>query len=240
MKIIIRIIVFLFVIAFVAPVLVLAYFGFIPGLSSVFGANKPKDLGVTYTSADYTSTHDKIGTQVIKLEKADSIKDSIQFSGKKETKVDLSSAEISAYLNASKWVYAPGSNIQVKINQDGTGEISGLLNIRNFIAYVSLTTPSADIQQAIDKFHIPASAPFYAKGTLSVINNKVNMNIQSLEVGRIPVPAGNISENMAAVNNFATDKLNSIPNLKVRSLTLSASQAHLDATVPEKVSKLEK
>jgi hypothetical protein len=164
----------------------------------------------------------------------------LQYSGQKESKVDLNSSEVTAYLNASKWVYAPASKVQVKINPDGTGEISGLLNIRNLIAYVSLTTPNSDIQKAIDQYHIPNTTTFYAAGTVDVINNKVNLNIKSLEIARIPVPAKYLGENLTAVNNYATDRLNSIPNLMVRNLTLSNSQVHLDATVPAKVAKLEK
>ena len=214
----------------------------VPILFVVFFANgKPKDLGIKYTPADYQATHQKFGVEVGKLETAPaSPKDSIQYSGSKEAKLNLNSVEITSYLNASKWVYAPASNVQVKINADGTGEISGTLNINNVLTYVSLITPIDEVQKAIDKFHVPATPPFYAKGTVSVTDNKVNFNVQSLEVAKIPVPQNYVTENTSALNNFATDKLNSIPNLKVRSLTLANGQVNMDATVPAKVLKQEK
>lgn len=223
------------IIIFLILVLGLGYFGF-----KYLTSGAPRDLGVKYTPVDYTQTHEKIGTEVVAASSSASVKDSLQFSGKKESKVSLNSSEVTAYLNADKYVYAPLTNVQIKINSDGTGEASGILNLKNFITYVSLTTPTEDVQKAIDKFHINANPPFYAKGTLSVTNNQVNFNISQLEVGRIPVPQNYVTENLGALNDYATKKLNSIPNLQVRSLTLTDGKANLDATVPEKVLKLEK
>ena len=37
----------------IIAVLVFGYLGFVPGVSNLFGSNKPKDLGVIYTAADY-------------------------------------------------------------------------------------------------------------------------------------------------------------------------------------------
>ncbi len=220
----------LIVIVLIVPVIIFKFF--------LMGS--PRDLGVKYTQADYTKTHQEIGTEVIPISATTTIKDTLQFSGKKESKVSLNSSEVTAYLNADKYVYAPLSNVQIKINPDGTGEASGILNIKNFITYVSLTTPTADVQKAIEKFHINANPTFYAKGTLVVTNNQVNFNIFSLEIGRILVPQKYVGENIGALNDYATKKLNSIPNLQVRSLTLTDSKVNLDATVPEKVMKVEK
>lgn len=229
-----------FILGFILGLIVLTVS--VPILFFTFFINgKPRDLGVRYTPADYQVTHQKFGVDVGKLESAPSSpKDSIQYSGSKEAKLNLNSTEVTSYLNASKWTYAPASNVQVKINSDGSGEISGLVNVRNLLTYVSLVTPNDDVQKALDEYHIPANPPFYAKGTVSVINNKVNFSIQSLEIAKIPVPQQYVSENIGALNSFASDKLNSIPNLKVRSLNLDGGKVNMDATVPAKVLKQEK
>jgi len=220
---------------------IIVYFGyqyFLKDKISLFG---PKDLGVKYTQADYQSTHDKFGTMVEKNSSSSaSIKDSLVYSGKKDVKISLNSSEITAYLNAETWKYAPLSNLQVKINNDGTAQASGILNLVNLIPYLSLSVSTDEVQKAIDQFHISGNPPFYAQGTVSVINNQVTFNINKLSVSQIPIPANYINENISAVNKFASDRLNSIPNLSVRSLSLTSGQVNLDATVPEKVIKLEK
>ncbi|HWS49181.1 MAG TPA: hypothetical protein VN174_03995 [Candidatus Methanoperedens sp.] len=202
----------------------------------------PKDLGVKYTPEDYTQSHQKMAVEVgsISSPSSENPNDSIQFSGKKDININLSSSEATAYSRADKWKYAPISNLQIKINPDGTGEVSGVLNLANILPFISMTTSTEEVQKAIDKFHISGNPPFYTKGTVTVTNNSTKFNIQSLEVGHIPVPGNYISENTNALNNFVTDRLNSIPNLQVRSLTLGDSKVNLDATVPEKVVKVEK
>jgi hypothetical protein len=211
-------------------------------LYKYFIAGSPRDLGIKYTEADYTATHQKMGIEVGSIQASSSadVKDSIQFTGKKDIKLSLNSTEITSYTGADKWKYVPLSNLQIKINPDGTGEVSGVLNLANLLPFISLTTPVEEVQKAIDKFHISGNPPFYTKGTVVVTNNVTSFNIQSLEVGRIPVPSNYISENTKALNNFVTDRLNSIPNLQIRSLTLTDGKANLDATVPEKVIKMEK
>jgi len=207
-----------------------------------FLSASPKDLGVKYTPEDYTQSHQKMAVEVgsISNPTSENPKDTIQFTGKKDINVALSSSEATAYSRAEKWKYAPISNLQIKINPDGTGEVSGVLNLANLLPFISMTTPVEDVQKAIDKFHISGNPPFYTKGTVTVTNNETKFNIQSLEVAHIPVPQKYVSENTSALNNFVTDRLNSIPNLQVRSLTLSDGKANIDASVPEKVVKVEK
>lgn len=211
-------------------------------LFKYFSSGSPKDLGVKFSPEDYTQSHQKMGIEVASISSpsSSSSKDSIQFTGKKDINISLSSSEITAYSRAEKWKYAPISNLQIKINSDGTGEVSGILNLANILPFISMTTPIEEVQKAIDKFHISGNPPFYTKGTVTIVNNNTNFNIQSLEIGHIPVPENYISENTGALNKFVTERLNSIPSLQVRSLTLVDGRANLDATVPQKVAKLEK
>ena len=37
----------------IAAILTAGYLGFVPGLSTIMGADKPKDLGITYTQDDF-------------------------------------------------------------------------------------------------------------------------------------------------------------------------------------------
>lgn len=211
-------------------------------LFKYFSSGSPKDLGVKYSPEDYTKSNQLMSIDVASISEpvSDSIKDSIQFSGKKDINISLTSSEATAYSRADKWKYAPISNLQIKFNSDGTGEVSGTLNLANILPFISMTTPIAEVQKAIDKFHISGNPPFYTKGTVEVVNNNTTFNIQSLEVGHIPVPQKYVGENTGALNKFVTERLNSIPNLQVRSLTLSDGKVNIDASVPEKTLKIEK
>jgi len=43
---------FLFFLILIIPLFVFAYLGLVPGLSHLLGADKPTDLGITYTQLD--------------------------------------------------------------------------------------------------------------------------------------------------------------------------------------------
>jgi hypothetical protein len=47
----------------VISVIVLGYLGFVPGVSNIFGSNKPEKLGTTFTQQDYQSAITKSGVQ---------------------------------------------------------------------------------------------------------------------------------------------------------------------------------
>src|SRR3989338_10927420 len=41
-------------------IFILGYLGFVPGLSAVFGSNKPKNLGIKYTDDDKITADEKL------------------------------------------------------------------------------------------------------------------------------------------------------------------------------------
>ena len=89
----------------IIAVLVLGYLGFVPGVSNIFGSNKPKDMGVTYTTADYASAHARNGTTHSVLP-AGSVP-SITFSGSHQVNTVYTQAEINALLNNRQWTNYP-------------------------------------------------------------------------------------------------------------------------------------
>lgn len=227
MKTFVKVIIVVVVLAAIAPIFVYRF---------VFNG-APRDLGIKYSEKDYLQTHEKFGVAVAKMNSSASVKESLVYSGKKDIKITLNDVEITSYLNAENWAYAPISNLQVKINQDNTGEISGTLNLSNILPYVSLTTSTEEVDKAIKQFKISGNPPFYATGTVSVVDNVANLNFNSLEIGRIPVPVKYIKENSSDINRFASSRIQAVPNLQVRSLSISGGKVELDATVPEKVIK---
>ena len=56
-----------FIIATLAGVLFLGYIGMIPGLASILGSDKPRDLGIQYTQADLDSAQSKLKQTTIEI-----------------------------------------------------------------------------------------------------------------------------------------------------------------------------
>ena len=230
MKTLIKIVLVLLVIVVVVPIV--AY--------KVIFSGSPRDLGVKYTEVDRISAYTNNGVESIIITPAFDNPSGIKYEGKKEVKTSFSSAEITALNNSVKWINYPISHLQIKINPDGTGEASGILDVRKVLSWVSFTHSVSEIEAKVDQFHIGLNPPFYLKGKVTVTNNKVILVPQIIEVGKITIPQNIVSENIAPVEKFAGDRLNAIPNLNIRSLTLDGGKVNLDATYPEKEMTVQK
>lgn len=192
MKLLGKILFGLFVIFIVIPVLAvvlaLGYFGFIPGLSSLMGTNKPRDLGIKYTEEDRKSARGKSQIEYVALPANTPPEESRQYSGSRPIKAEFSSTEITALMNNRPWKYFPYSNVQVKFNADGSGEISGVLIKDKLPGYgAAIGVPKEAVEFAM-KF-LPSNPVFYVKGKAALADNKVSVfEPQKFEIGRAPLP----------------------------------------------------
>ena len=227
---------FLFLIAVLIFVAGLA--GFVPGLSTVLGTNKPRDLGQKITPVDSTKAQEKSGVQIVELPQNTPIADSYQLSGQRAASFTYDSTEATAIINNRPWKYYPFSNLQFRINSDGTAEISGMVNMTTFMDYAqALGYATGDVDKALNDYHIPKiNMPFYAKGAAGIIDNKVFFNVTSLEAGRVPVPSSVLSSNKGRIESFAQDVVNRQNGFSAKKLVVENGKIVFDGTLPEKES----
>lgn len=214
---------------FILILFVLSFFGFKYAVSS-----KPRDLGVTYSEEDVKNSYNKNGVTEESLPKTDNIIKSIRYEGKKEASFSLTQSEITALINNDKWQYMPVSNVQIRINPDGTGEASGILHIDRILPFVSLTHSIEEVKDAMNKYGIVNNTAFYLKGKVSVSNNEVTLEPYKIEVGRIAIPNNLVSENIGTAENFAERRIKAVDNLFVESLNLDNGKVNFKGTMPEK------
>ncbi|MFA6249957.1 MAG: hypothetical protein WC686_00445 [Candidatus Shapirobacteria bacterium] len=238
MKLLLKIFLIFLLLLIIIPVAALAYLGFIPSLSPLFGADKPKSLNVSYTPADLDSAKQKNGVIMTELSTtSESTYETIRYSGTKNVSASLSSAEITALANSPTWKYFPVSSIQIKLNPDGSAEASGILLLDRLPGYLSVLGISAkDIQSAANYLKIKGNTPFYFKGVASVTDNKVSLNTHHLEIGRFSVPTQIIKDNQKYLVSLAEIRIKSVPGLSVKSFSTQNGQLSFDGTMPSAIS----
>jgi len=221
------------------PVLVLGYLGFVPGLSAIMGANKPRDLGVKYTQADLQSVMAKNGIQDVVLPPSETPKGSLRYEGSKPLKNSFSQSEITARMAENEKVkYNPISDTQVRFNPDGTAEISGRMDL-NMVdegaeAFGMDPQDFEAVKPYLDGFKALNSKPaFYAKGTCTVINNKIQMDVQEAVIGRTSLPLDNVP--MDKVVEQFEELMTKVNGLNVKSLDFKDGKMSFDGSVPAKV-----
>lgn len=207
---------------------VLGYFGFIPGVSSLFGSDKPRDLGVRYTKEDLAKVQTKLGQAVV-TPASDPYE---QMKSAKGHPVDtlLTQEEYSAHVERVH----PVSNVQIKLTGDSF-QMSGRIDkarIPQFLRTWGLKGVSdKDILDAVNKY-LPVDPIFYLSGSGSVKDNKMTFNIKNAELGRLPVPP---DQAKVILEGYSEMFFNQIPGFSVSESNVVNGQLHFKGSVVEEI-----
>jgi hypothetical protein len=229
----------LVVLVLVVGVLVLGYLGFVPGVASVFGADKPRDLGVKYAQTDVESVNAKAKAKLEALSVGLPPQQSLKIAtGKVPAAASFKGTELTGLVasHESKWSYYPVSDCQIRVNPDGTAEASGILRVDRAYGYAAATgVPSWVVDEAINRLKITnVNPPFYVKGTGAITNDKVTMDIRQAEIGRFTIPADWIAGNKGQLTSFVEDRVRAA-GISVKSASFDQGALKFDGTVPETV-----
>lgn len=172
-------------------VLVVGYAGFVPGVSDVFGTNKPRDLKTEVTAEHFTSAQQKLGQEIVDPE--DDPNAQLIASGGTLVNATLTQEEFAAHISQLH----PISDVQVKIEGD-TFEISGRIDrerIPQFARTLGVDDgrSTSEILDIVDQY-LPVSPVFYAKGNGAIENNVPGISFEKAELGRVPVPNGEAAD----------------------------------------------
>jgi len=245
-------------------VLFLGYIGFIPGISNLFGSNKPRDLGIKYTEADRASARGKSKIEYEALPASTAPENSLVRTGSRAVTTDFSSAEISALMNDRPYKFWPYKNVQMKFNADGTAEVSGALIKDRVPSYcASIGIPKAVADKVA--YYLPSNTVYYVKGKASLKDNKVAIfEPQAFEIGRLRLPVGmflskiEITDTALALDttelsadlskasgkkgliiNYINDHLASIKGFFAKEAYFSENKLHFDGNLNEKESTVQ-
>jgi len=227
----------------VGGILYLGYLGFVPGVSTIFGSDKPRDLGITWTKDDYnqTLTQTKVQVLVSDLPAGQELapEKTIILKGSHPVKASFTQSEVTAMINNNQnnWKYFPVSDVQIKIGNDGSAQMSGMLHLNRLSGYAVATGASqGDIKAVMDKFNLlPQAVPFYVSATPSVSNNVATMNFGKVELGRVGIPESLFTQYQDGINGFFTQQINSYPGLTTKAANFNGGKLNFDGTLSDSV-----
>jgi hypothetical protein len=219
----------------VVVVLALGYLGFMPGVSNLFGSNKAKDLGVTFTSADLKSARAKTGVINTDLSSSAAAQDSLKFGIPRKVDATFTQAECNALLNNHPWKYYPLKDIQLKINADGTAEFSAILIKDRLQGYAeALKISDGDIQVLNEYLNkVPENPAFYIKGTGGITNNQITgMDVEDFKVGNLSFTQ-QIQDNESSLASAGATLMRSIIGMNIESLQIVNGSIKFKGTLPD-------
>jgi hypothetical protein len=228
----------------VVLILVAGYFGFVPGVSNIFGSNKPVDLGTTYTSNDYKSAISKSGVQF--LDNTDTIdydKSQKAFGPAKAVTTDFTASEMMAALNDKPHpIDFPFKDWQVRYNLDGTAEFSAVVlmdNVPGYAASHGFTSETINsILATVKKYGVvQKEIPVYLKGSGSVVNGVLDFNFTEVKIGRLPISATTINTYKNDILDFRNTHKNDIPGWSCENASIVNGKLHFEGTFPSSIKR---
>lgn len=216
------------------PILILAFLGFIPGLSDLFGATKPKDLGISYTQQDYSQAHKK--TDIDRKVISDDYQREFFLSPQNHFVDDtLTSAEVSAWINERAWKHYPFSNLQIRFNPDNTVEASGNVDIKKFINYIQVLGGMTDkeAQQVSSYMPLSGSPAFYLNFTGNVQNDQVEIRFSKAKLGNLPISSGIVASYTHKLVEFIEEKVLNHPSVNFNELRPDNGLLKVIGTLPD-------
>lgn len=175
---------------------------------------------------------------VVRDDTAASTSPTATYHGSHAVSFSLTSEEVSSLFQAGPWkktwqFNSIADHFQVKISDDGTVQVAGLLNIKKLDGYLSATGFS-DILPYVDKFNfLPNEVPFYLSGSGSINNNKVDLNVAKAELGRIPLPtdAGTVQ----GAESFVERRIAGISGMDITSMSFDGGKLNFKGTLPSTI-----
>lgn len=231
-----RLILWFLVLLLLAVLGTAALSGMVPGLSALVGATSARDLGVEATPADFDAVVQRIGYR-LENQPAAAERSGYKhtYSGRMTLDQTFTEAELSALLTFNHVNWWALNDVQIRVHEDGVVEASTVVRTD----YV----PWEQIPQSVSRYLpsvLPAEVPVYLKGRLDVLGPQtVNLSLQKLELGRIPVPASALSpESQQRASDFLNQRIRAIPGFAIQSLTFADGKVRFQGTFPKEFKRV--
>lgn len=205
--------------------------------TTVGGMAKPKDLGLRATRQQADAAQQKTEVAVNTLPSDAPIAGSIRYEGSKKKTYELDSGELTALaLSHARYKYFPFRDIQIRINKDNSVEISCVADTMKAFSYATaIGFKAADLEKAMIDYKIPRTAiPVYVKGSGSVTNGTVSLNLTGGEVAGIPVPMSLVNDKKSEIIDILETGIKKTNGLVAKSIEFKDGKVHFDGMVPER------
>src|SRR5262249_54922185 len=120
----------------------------------------------------------------------------------------------------------------IRINNDGTVEASAVIRTGRLMNYAIATGVPEYYRGMIDKLDFLPNPPVYIKGKASVKDNKVSIDIEKAEIGKISLDKDTLDKMKPEIETFLEGGIGRTDGLDVKSLDFSNGKLNFDGSIP--------
>jgi len=201
--------------------------------SFIFNTNDTMDLGIIASEEDLNNARNKLEDVNVNMisdyssENIESVIVPVPAAAK------FTSHELTALLSYGEWQTWPVKDCQVRINQDGNAEASGMLLGNSLADYAASAGCSRnDLQKLMDAFYIKEDTSFYIKCSGVISSNQVNLEIQKVKINGLLIPAALVKQHQKAINVFVENGIKQMPEVSIDSMKIKNGHLRYEGTLP--------
>jgi hypothetical protein len=237
------------IVVLVPTVSAAAYAGFVPGVTELMKMNKPVDLGVRYSVADFKQIQTSTNSLALNVGNFSGPANDITgvspgknlvVYGANTTQFTLTQEELTAFINMVPWTGSPLSNSQIRLEANGVFEFSGNVNAAYISSLIKTLYPSSDLGRLSFVARLASylqNPAVYIKGQLSSTgtgdpnHGNLNFKVLALKVNRTDLSTRVSDINEVNVPIGHGSNAQGIP-YSVSSLTISNGQLSYYGNAP--------
>ena len=193
-----------------------------------------KNLGVDWDEEDAVQAGVKLGRERVALSDTEEPTASVKFEGSHPVDQSFTSEEITAVVNTRDYKYSPAQDVQIKINDDGTGEVSGKIILANVIPFgKAFGIRNTQAEEVVREYaaKLPINPTFYVKGKPSIVNGQANFEGEEIKIGSFDV-TDQLTD--SRVNDVVEQNIQGVPGLSVDKLAIENGELAFEGTYPDK------
>ncbi|XMB67390.1 hypothetical protein RI065_02395 [Mycoplasmatota bacterium zrk1] len=193
----------------------------------------PKDLGVKYTEDDLSRISLAIGGDRIypdDMSEDDDIFEDyyLNYSDPKAYNLEITGPELGAIIEEILPPAFPIKDLQMKINDDDSVEVSCRANIGVLVEHFF-----SDVADDIP-IKLPEKANIYLKGKLETTNGVSEVNIDEAKIGSISIPSKYLTpEKQVSIARYADRFQTAAPGVVIRKLSFDNNKIIFDGDFPD-------
>lgn len=203
-----------------------------------------KDLGVKYTMDDYNSIINKLNYKTNNIISGEY---DVNYGPVKNVDMTFTSEELTAFVNENNPGVNKLKNFQLRINNDGTIEIVCNINIDYLLNDLLDSKYSKEkIENEIPAIGIlPDNVNLYIHFSGTVVNNKLDLNIETISIQGMRIPYSFISDNKvryeieSSVNNRISE-FNIETGSNFNRISIDNSQIRIQGAIPSSIERIKK
>jgi len=127
--------------------------------------------------------------------------------------------------------------VQIRFDENGTAEASGILEIATATKFAKqLGYSDSDIEKAKSYAkYVSGDLPFYLKAKAEVQNNNVSLQASTIQIGRVTLPESISQPLSEVVADVIERRMSEVPGLDVESMSHAKGYLELVAKAPSTI-----